>query len=207
MTRNEDLAWAAGFFDGEGCVSATPSSPTKQGVTRCYLRASVTQKHPPLLEKFAGLFGCGAIRSESRRTMHQFQVNGRQAFGVMDALWPWLGEQKKSDFKRALRRIRESRELAAAMILQDERECGAADCTTVFTPDVRHANANFCSGVCAARHARHLNYVLPTPKPCKGCGCDIDDRTRGCRRCMTRHWQRKSNRKEGGYHGSLQNQG
>jgi hypothetical protein len=206
MATREELAWAAGFFDGEGCVGTSPGAPTKSGVTRRYLRAAVTQKHPPLLEKFAALFEGGAIRSESRRTMHQFQVNGRQAFRVMDLLWPWLGEQKKADFKRALLRIRESREAAAKEMAPLERECAAEDCSTPFTPDARHDAARFCSGVCAARHARHVVYVPPAVKKCRGCGCEVDDRTGGCRRCMTRHWQRQ-NVKGGGQVGPLQTEG
>jgi hypothetical protein len=35
--------------------------------------------------------------------------NGRAAFYVATLLWPWLSEQKKADFKRALRRVLESR--------------------------------------------------------------------------------------------------
>jgi hypothetical protein len=193
MATREELAWAAGFFDGEGCVGCSRGAPTKLGVQRRYLRAAVTQKHPPLLEKFAALFDGGAIRAESRRTMHQYQANGKDAFRVICALWPWLGEQKKADFKRALRAIKESRALAARTTAPP-RECAAPDCANTFVPDIRHVDTAYCSNRCFQRiNARRRRGPAP-PKFCLGCRCPVDDRTRGCKWCSKRHWQRQNKR-------------
>ena len=210
MATREELAWAAGFFDGEGCFGCSPGTATKNGVRRRYLRASLSQKYEPLVTQFLGIVGVGTIGfSEARPTSSQayvWRITGPKAFATASLLWPWLGEQKKADFKRALLRVRESRIAAASALKPAPRECLARDCPRYFTPDVRHDAAEFCSGVCAARHARHAAYVPPPPKKCRGCGCNVDDRTYGCRRCMTRHWQREAKRKAGGQVGQVQKQ-
>lgn len=114
---SHELAWAAGFFDGEGSFSVTSGAKyaARNGkpAVRLYLRLSVTQKYVPLLERLRGNFGVGAIcrqnESESHPFCHSWQCNGRVAFYIASLLWPWLGEQKKSDFKRALKRSLDSR--------------------------------------------------------------------------------------------------
>jgi hypothetical protein len=52
------------------------------------------------------------VRTRPRGTSsegYKWVCNGRAAFFVADLLWPWLGEQKKSDFKRAINAVRETR--------------------------------------------------------------------------------------------------
>lgn len=113
---SHDLAWAAGFFDGEGCVRVSQSVryQTSQGEkARRYLRLDVTQKHRPLLDKLEAMFGVGNIYYQKPRPTSSegycWTCNGRAAFYVLNLIWPWLGEQKKADFKRAINRVRETR--------------------------------------------------------------------------------------------------
>lgn len=113
---SHDLAWAAGFFDGEGCFTSNSgvSYDTSEGIkTRRYLKLSVSQKYEPLVSKLQSIFGVGSVYfAPARKTSSQAYVwrcHGRAAFYVADLLWPWLGEQKKADFKRALKLARESR--------------------------------------------------------------------------------------------------
>lgn len=112
-----DLAWAAGFFDGEGCFTATASNyyETSEGrQCRRYLRLSVWQKHEPLLLQLQVALGVGRIYVQKQRPTSSagftWVCNGREAFHVANALWPWLGEQKKADFKRALLSVRKTRQ-------------------------------------------------------------------------------------------------
>ena len=52
------LAWAAGFFDGEGCVMVEVSkSPRCRSGLRTSLHATVTQTSVPCLELFRDTFG------------------------------------------------------------------------------------------------------------------------------------------------------
>lgn len=113
---SHDLAWAAGFFDGEGCFLASPGTKydTSEGPkSRRYLRLTVTQRYEPLLKKLQDIFGAGRVYAQKERPTSSagfaWTCNGRAAFFVADQMWPWLGEQKKADFKRALRAVRGSR--------------------------------------------------------------------------------------------------
>lgn len=127
MSRNEDLAWAAGFVDGEGCFDANVSVKyvTKDGQERArhYLRLSVTQKYDPLLSRLTEIFGFGKARPYPARATSsegfKWVCNGYQAFDAATLMWPWLGERKKADFKRALSRSRKSR-----IDLTQRRRCG-----------------------------------------------------------------------------------
>lgn len=203
MTRNEELAWAAGFTDGEGTFGAYAGARTRAGISRRYLRVSVAQKNRALLDRLVVIFGCGHVYLDAKRGMHNYRVNGRKALAIANLLWPWLGEQKKADFKRALMRIKESRRQATLALALTSRECSANDCDVVFIPDVRHPDATHCSRRCYQRVWKREHRPEPIQHQCVGCGCHPDDRTRGCRRCMTRHWQR---RKRGDPNGALQKQ-
>lgn len=192
MATREELAWAAGFFDGEGSVGGYTGARTKTGIERRYLRISVAQKNRPLLDKFADIFRCGSVHCDRKRAMHSFQASGRTALTVIDLMWPWLGEQKKRDLKRGLRLILDTRVAADAALAPKERTCIAPDCDRIFTPDVRHPNSPYCSNRCYQRVFARIKRGPAPPKHCSGCGCPVDQRMRGCRRCMTRHWQRKN---------------
>lgn len=111
------LAWSAGFIDGEGCVRTSQGVkyPTSEGTKiRRYLRLDVTQKTRPLLDQLVETFGVGTISYQKPRPGssegYRWTCNGSAAFYVLDLIWPWLGEQKKSDFKRAISRVRETRQ-------------------------------------------------------------------------------------------------
>lgn len=122
---SHDVAWAAGFVDGEGCLTPTRSSSyeSSEGVKhRRYLRLDVSQKNKDLLVKLRDIFGVGSIQYTKPRPgsseCHRWVCNGRAAFHVANLLWPYLGEQKKADFKRCLRAVRETR---TDMIVQSRR--------------------------------------------------------------------------------------
>ena len=59
--RKEDVAWAAGLFEGEGCVNIARNYWTRKGEKRsrptpqCKLVVSMTDREP--VEKFAAIFG------------------------------------------------------------------------------------------------------------------------------------------------------
>lgn len=68
MTKDQIfLAWAAGFFDGEGCVMVEKSKEVacKHGF-RTSLHTTVTQTSKPCLDLFAERFGGSVVTSENR---------------------------------------------------------------------------------------------------------------------------------------------
>jgi hypothetical protein len=94
--EREILAWAAGFFDGEGC---TTLQKTKAGGK--YPVIAVVQKDPQLLEKFnqaIGDIGKIYVRKNGVHTLRIFSYTKVKI--AIDLLWPWLGEVKKAQAKR-----------------------------------------------------------------------------------------------------------
>ena len=91
------LAWAAGFFDGEGCVLVEMSkSPRSKGGQRFRLHATVTQTSLPCLEKFLNEFGGSIVTNEyttpnGRRwsVQHRCSVRDADAISFLSAIHPY----------------------------------------------------------------------------------------------------------------------
>lgn len=98
----EALAWAAGFFDGEGCVGAS----THQG----QLFFCIKQTEPTVLHRFRAALGglghvCGPYKQRNPRHSDFWSYNLCSFEGVQAAcamLWIFLSEPKKQQIKSAL---------------------------------------------------------------------------------------------------------
>jgi hypothetical protein len=97
--KDIELAWAAGFFEGEGCVYIDKKGP--------YLRINLAQVDDPYpLERFARAVGIGTVkgphklRDIKRRYAYDLSKGARE---VMEMLAPYLGERSKklADFRQA----------------------------------------------------------------------------------------------------------
>jgi hypothetical protein len=111
FTCREDLAWAAGLFDGEGSVGAFMNN--RPGSYCTCPRASISQKNIEVLDKFKQTVGLGKIYNfKARKTssagfLYVLQgIEGVQALTAM--LWPWLGSLKKAQFKKSLLSYKET---------------------------------------------------------------------------------------------------
>ncbi len=100
MRNSIDLAWAAGFFDGEGCTGLCVKK--KGGNTYCYPRIMVGQKDRDVLDKFkACVGGLGKIYGPYKHTnsgcyVYHYQVtNIPDVQKVLELLWPYLGDIKR----------------------------------------------------------------------------------------------------------------
>lgn len=84
---NKQLAYYAGYFDGEGCVSVVGRS----------LCARVANTYLPALEDMRAQFG-GAIHSRGadlrRRPQHTLTLYGAHAEDLLNALLPHLREKQ-----------------------------------------------------------------------------------------------------------------
>jgi hypothetical protein len=89
------LAWASGFFDGEGCVVVELSkSPASAAGYRTSLHATVTQTSIPCLEIFVKHFG-GAIKT------YQFTSPNSTRWAVQ---YTWAVRNEKAlEFIKAIR--------------------------------------------------------------------------------------------------------
>lgn len=91
------LAWAAGFFDGEGCVLVTISKNSEcLSGHRAILQASASQTSRPCLEKLVERFG-GAVCAQKYRTpkgrrwsvAYQWTVRSEAALDFLRAVQPY----------------------------------------------------------------------------------------------------------------------
>jgi hypothetical protein len=101
MDRHE-LAWAAGFFDGEGWAAKNKSRGVQSRINQ-----SDDDVVPEVLVRFQRVVGCGRIhgpvREEGRRDLYYWDVSSRgDVETVANAIWPWLGEVKRAEFAAAL---------------------------------------------------------------------------------------------------------
>lgn len=93
MASNEELAWCAGFFDGEGSTSILKAQRDQYA----YIRMSISQKYPELLEKFKGIVGAGSIYKAKKREIYSWDCYKQdEVLRVLELLWPYLGETKKN---------------------------------------------------------------------------------------------------------------
>lgn len=111
LDRSE-LAWAAGFFDGEGSTIARTAS-TRPG--NYQLSVTVPQScHfgvPPLLHRFQrAMLGMGRITGPSDDDLYMLRFNAREEANLaLKLLWPDLGNVKRTQATQALALVEQSR--------------------------------------------------------------------------------------------------
>lgn len=96
-----DLAWAAGFFDGEGCFSRAGPTP----------HATASQAALECLDIFANVVGTGNLKGPYEKSTAQmrrkpqwiFYAYGREARMVYEMLLPWLSSYRREQAARAFR--------------------------------------------------------------------------------------------------------
>ena len=84
----EDYIYAAGFFDGEGCISITTNG---QGKAR--LTVVIGQKNRAVLDWFSARWGARVVKPPSQNVF-RWQVNGRYAVTLLSDLLPFLKEKR-----------------------------------------------------------------------------------------------------------------
>jgi hypothetical protein len=96
----EDLAWLAGFFDGEGCCR----SYVNHG--RYSIQISVTQAHPEVLERCKRITGLGSVVGPyptKNKPLYYWRIYGfEKVQAVIALMWDWLGTQKREQAEEAL---------------------------------------------------------------------------------------------------------
>ena len=104
-----ELAWAAGFFDGEGTIGcySQPARLRSNGTTigRPRLRLCITQNRTDSLARFQhALGGLGSIGACRPRTgCYQFNVYADQDVRrALSLLWPYLSGAKRAQTLAAL---------------------------------------------------------------------------------------------------------
>jgi hypothetical protein len=87
-----DIAWAAGFFDGEGCIRINKTK------NQYILQIFVRQVDPKPIYKFQGVFSVGAINyreksvdtNENARPIYTWSTAAGTAVQVLKLMYPYL---------------------------------------------------------------------------------------------------------------------
>lgn len=112
-----DLAYLAGFFDGEGCIT---TGIQRQGGRGYYLiRATVTQNSLPVLEAYEAEFGGRILDPSPGKSAFVWQITGDQMAHFLQTLLPYL-RLKKEQAELALAFPRAERGQPANKAKQEE---------------------------------------------------------------------------------------
>lgn len=144
MSHETDIAWAAGIVEGEGCITLA----TRNGTPTVRLQVGMTDRD--ILERLAGIMGCGSVVVQQRRLPEGYKVQYRwvitasKAEECIDLILPWLGARRTARYAEVLQRRRAYEEFV--MRTRRCRFCGEA-----FRPRKWSQSARFtvyCSREC-----------------------------------------------------------
>lgn len=93
-----DIAWAAGFFDGEGCIVIRKYLQKNRKVPSYYVEIQISQREREPLERFMKWFG-GTINTKTNgtyngRKYYYWRVMGIRALETLDIIYPFLYGKK-----------------------------------------------------------------------------------------------------------------
>jgi hypothetical protein len=164
------VAWAAGLFEGEGCI--TTGSPPSYGLM---LTLSMTDEDVVL--RFREAVGAGRVTPRTRnnapkhwKDIWSWYACGEPAEAVLDLLLPFLGQRRSA-------RAQEVREFRRAGIesATAERECPT--CHAKFRPRFSSGSRRqkFCSDACcqAANSRKVAKEEATRSRVCPVCGASF----------------------------------
>lgn len=104
--NREELAWAAGFFDGEGSFNVHSTHPS---TGRKYARASINQVHPEVLERFKNaVLDIGNVtgphaKGNKRQPIYTYAIQSFEGVQAVYALlYPFLSSVKREQGRKIL---------------------------------------------------------------------------------------------------------
>lgn len=103
-SRIIELAWAAGFFDGEGSASVLKAQRDKYA----YPRLSLSQKNIIPLERFHKAVGYGKIYKSKTRDIYNWNLyRTEDVEHVCSLLNGYLSEPKRNQINEMFRKVEE----------------------------------------------------------------------------------------------------
>jgi hypothetical protein len=106
MRSREDLAWAAGFYEGEGTIALSGPHYWVKGEKRLrktrrpQMRIGQVDREP--LDRFVAATGIGYVHgpfhheNKKWQSYYQLVVTGfEKSQALVALLWPWLSERRK----------------------------------------------------------------------------------------------------------------
>jgi hypothetical protein len=122
MTRKEEIAWAAGFYEGEGCIIYSRSERSS------VWRITVVNTDLEPLERFMKVVGAGSIyevpkkyQAHHKKCFQWQTARSADIYAVVDLLWDHLSARRKEQINDTIRRREERKE-------QRAKHCSGCGC-------------------------------------------------------------------------------
>jgi hypothetical protein len=159
MTSAEEIAWAAGLFEGEGYFWRSRAGG------RVYLGVGIEMRDLDVVERFVQVLGKHGVQRELRKSgprhpagiqirrrqnpkhsdSYIWAISGVAAETAFALIRPYLGERRSHRGDEILAEAKAIREEAAL----EQRVCKA--CGSVFSPHALGRTRIFCSKLCYGR--------------------------------------------------------
>jgi hypothetical protein len=94
-----DIAWLAGYLEGEGSFGPGPPSCPK------YPRVTLQTTDEDVIQKLAGYFDKSYQRLTPRngwKVCYVFTMSGSRAVKLMKLIYPYMGQRRKKQIDKAL---------------------------------------------------------------------------------------------------------
>lgn len=92
-TITNDVAYIAGFFDGEGCIRIKKAS---QGGNSYYIWVAITNSNKEILDYVVGIFG-GSVKKAERtpnKTIYHLLITSSEATDMLKTILGFLREKR-----------------------------------------------------------------------------------------------------------------
>jgi len=155
-----ELAWAAGFFDGDGWTARVTHRSTGRAVAQ--INQASSSGVPEVLVRFqAAVGGLGHIRGPKRKKGRKdlywwFSTKRRVIHDIGRSLGPWLSPDKAAQFRDAVG-------------LETTRIEGTATEELAWAAGFFDAEGS----VCLLKHRSHEGYWLPEASVTQGCALGL----------------------------------
>jgi hypothetical protein len=113
--NREEVIWAAGLFEGEGCFCwvKIPNRNNPNRKDYSYMQASLHTTDKDVLERFVKALGIGVVNGpytyndkkvKKRKPSWYWSIRGLERVQAVAAMfWPWLGKRRKAKFEEILK--------------------------------------------------------------------------------------------------------
>ena len=125
---SEDIAWAAGLFEGEGTISGYARKDRPSRAVQITVYEGAQHGPPVLLERFREVVGAGSIVGPYRgRLYHWTTKKIVSVVSVSALLWDDLSAERREQFERAFRGSARWEDLASALGASPPRSVAPRD--------------------------------------------------------------------------------
>ena len=151
MDRTE-LAWAAGFWDGEGSAYLVGGADRRTRQPHARLNQASTSGVPEVLRRFQRAVGIGEVKGptieDGKEPLFRWDVSSRdEVRATFDLLRPWLGEVKQRQFREILG-DEARRSDGRGFVIRDD---WLAWCAGLFDGE---------GSTCLVKHGSHVGYFV-----------------------------------------------